>query len=70
MFNDLSENINAMYSLNHEYAVEQRYPYLLGSKPFSDRVFLASLMGAMHRADLLKQSRKKVDSLCYLSVNK
>ncbi len=68
MFNELSENIEEYYPLNHEYLLDQKYPFLSKNRPFNDRVYFASFMGALHKADLLKQERKKVDSLYYLSV--
>jgi len=68
MFNILSENIEELYRLNHEYFFEKNYPSILEKHPFSSREYRASLFGALWRAFLRKQGKERVDSIVYLSV--
>lgn len=68
-FNDISENIEEYHNLNHDYILETKY------RDFKDvifgynRVYRSTFMAALKRALDLKNSRKKVDSLIYLSTN-
>lgn len=67
-FNDLSENIGTYYDLNHDYILEKNYPEVAKTTPFNNRVYRSSFMAALHRASLLKDHKKRVDTLVYLSV--
>ncbi|HEY4515650.1 MAG TPA: DEAD/DEAH box helicase family protein [Candidatus Paceibacterota bacterium] len=68
MFNDLSENIEEYYNLNHDYLLERNYPDLVKLRPMNNRVYRSSLIAAMRRASNIKDKRGKVDSLVYLSI--
>lgn len=67
-FNELSENIEDLYSRNHEYLFQQRYSEISNQNPINSRVYRSSIMKALHRAFQNKSERRKVDSLIYLSV--
>lgn len=68
MFNNISENIDEYYNLNHDYVLERGFPSIFNKPPFNNRVYRSSLMAALHRASLRKGGKEKVDSLMYLSV--
>jgi superfamily II DNA or RNA helicase len=68
MFNDLSENIEEYYNLNHDYLLERNYPHLVKLRPMNNRIYRSSLIAAMRRASTMKSNREKVDSLIYLSI--
>lgn len=68
MFNDVSENIEEYYPLNHEYLLEKKYPALVEQFPIDSRAYRSSFMAALHRAYLHKNDKELVDSLIYLSV--
>jgi|SRR5665213_1295392 len=68
MFNDLSENIDEYYPLNHDYLIEKKYPEESQLYPLSSRAYRSSLMAALRRAAALKAEKKRVDTLIYLSV--
>ena len=68
MFNDLSENIDEYYPLNHDYLIEKKYPQESQIYPMSSRAYRSSLMAALRRAATLKANKKHVDSLIYLSM--
>ncbi|MAZ67498.1 hypothetical protein CL652_01875 [bacterium] len=68
MFNDLSENIDEYYNINHDFILEKNYPDIFNKEPYKNRVYRSSLMAALHRASLLKSKKERVDTLIYLSV--
>lgn len=68
MFNDLSENIEEYYPLNHDYLLEQKYPNLLNRYPLDTRTYRSSFFASLRRASLRKREKEKVDSLVYLSA--
>lgn len=68
MFNDLSENIEEYYPLNHDYILEQRYGRILSTYPMNMRSYRSVLFAALRRAFLKKQEKVMVDSLVYLSL--
>lgn len=68
IFNDLSENIDEYHKLNHDYLLEKKYPENLKEMPLNKRAYRSSLFAALRRASQLKNEKKKVDSLIYLSV--
>ncbi len=68
MFNDLSENIDEYYPLNHDYLIEKKYPQESQNYPMNSRAYRSSLMAALRRAATLKTDKKHVDTLIYLSV--
>ncbi len=68
MFNNLSENIEDFYPLNHDYILEKNYPDILKRYPICSRQYRSSFFAALHRAFLLKQKKERVDSIAYLSV--
>lgn len=68
MFNDLSDNIEEYYSLNHDYVLEQGYGNILSVHPMNIRSYRSALFAALRRAFVLKQKKQKVDSLIYLSL--
>lgn len=69
LFNDLSENINEYYEINHEYLFRTKYQNCENYLPADKRVYISSLMAALNRAYQKKIEKKPVDSIIYLSVN-
>jgi hypothetical protein len=68
MFNDLSQNIEEYYPLNHDYLLEQKYPKMLSRYPLNTRTYRSTFFAALRRASVRKRGKEKVDSLVYLSA--